>query len=409
MPNFRWLHLSDWHGGTREHGDYWPELCERFFDDLKALHREAGPWDVVLFTGDLTQSGEAGQFSQLDGFLDLLWEVLEKLGSRPLLLAVPGNHDLERPNDAEMVAVLRAWSGKPQIRDAFLDTADSPPRQLVKDAFRHYQNWWKNRQAAGIHAGLLPGDFSYTFAKGEGKNAVKIGILGLNSAFLQLADGKYQGKLALHTRQFHAACGGNGPAWAKEHHLCLLLTHHPQDWLRPDVRKEVRQFIDTPGRFAAHLFGHRHEASLIHISEGDAPGRNVWQSPSLFGSEYFQDAAGGSQQRLFGYSAGRLAITGQDSAELTFWPRIAEPHQAGPLVFRADHAVVYENTIHTRPVAVKLNRHFAGHIEQASLAPTSVATGNSPANSKTNVQINTISGGNVTGNQFIVEQNNTAK
>ena len=66
-----------------------------------------------------------------------------------------------------------------------------------------------------VKSGLLPGDFAVTIEK-EG---VKLGIVGLNTSFLQLADGNYEGKLALHTQQFHAVCGGNGPAWTQDHQV----------------------------------------------------------------------------------------------------------------------------------------------------------------------------------------------
>ena len=47
-----------------------------------------------------------------------------------------------------------------------------------------------------------------------------MGIVGLNSAYLQLADGNFENKLNLDVRQFHAVCNGNGADWAKQHDLC---------------------------------------------------------------------------------------------------------------------------------------------------------------------------------------------
>ena len=59
-----WLHLTDFHQGMADQDWLWPNMQERFYEDLEYLHGECGPWDLVLFTGDLTQSGLAEEFAQ---------------------------------------------------------------------------------------------------------------------------------------------------------------------------------------------------------------------------------------------------------------------------------------------------------------------------------------------------------
>ncbi|MHC5830771.1 MAG: hypothetical protein ACYT04_86190, partial [Nostoc sp.] len=103
-----------------------------------------------------------------------------------------------------------------------------------------------------LKLGTLPGDFSATIEK-EG---AKLGIVGFNTSFLQLTGDNYEGKLALHPRQFHQACNGDGSAWAKQHNACLLLTHHPPGWLSPDSQRHLKAEITAHGRFAVHLCGH---------------------------------------------------------------------------------------------------------------------------------------------------------
>src|SRR5947207_15969570 len=102
MPNsdsFSWLHLTDFHYGLTGQFTLWPNLRAPFLEDLERLHDRSGPWDAVLFTGDLVQSGEPGQFRDMQReVLDRVWDKLGKLGSgEAVLLAVPGNHDLRRP------------------------------------------------------------------------------------------------------------------------------------------------------------------------------------------------------------------------------------------------------------------------------------------------------------------------
>ena len=99
--SFSWLHLTDFHQGMRDQDWLWPGVKEIFFEDLKRLHDKSGSWDLVLFTGDLTQRGSAEEFEKLDRLLVQLWDYFAQLGSSPKLLAVPGNHDLVRPNAKE--------------------------------------------------------------------------------------------------------------------------------------------------------------------------------------------------------------------------------------------------------------------------------------------------------------------
>src|SRR6266498_3859697 len=104
MTSVRWLHLSDLHRGMTPQKWLWANIESEFFDDLKKLYDRCGPWDLVLFTGDLTQRGGADEFSKLNETLERLYNVLRSIGSDPTFLAVPGNHDLVRPNVNDPVA-----------------------------------------------------------------------------------------------------------------------------------------------------------------------------------------------------------------------------------------------------------------------------------------------------------------
>ena len=259
MTQFSWLHLTDLHLGQKEQRWLFPNVKNEFFRDLRSLHRASGPWDLVLFSGDLTQSGEAGQFEKLEQVLDELWGLFWSLGSSPCLLAVPGNHDLDRPDQDMTPKIVEEYLANPDSRAKFWD-ADRPRHLLqtvVKESLANYKAWWdacKQRGSIEIIPGVLPGDFSATVEKGQ----VKLGILGLNTTYLQLVGGVCEGRLDLHPRQFHSACGDDGEAWADSHHACLLMTHQPPGWLTPDARAVLNGEIAKPGRFAVHLFGHMH-------------------------------------------------------------------------------------------------------------------------------------------------------
>jgi len=357
MITLTWLHLTDLHIGMSEQDWLLPGVEDRLFGDLTQLHERTSPWDLVLFTGDLVQRGDAGEFAKVEKFFQRLWALFDGFapGSRPLLLAVPGNHDLIRPGvplPAE-VRLLRQWANQSEVQDEFWKRPECPYRKVIDAAFTNYTDWWGRqefRPGNGLQTGSLPGEFSFTLEK----DGARFGLVGLNSTFLQLVAGDCKGTLALHSRQFHQACGGNGNAWAKRHHACLLLTHQPPDWLTADSQADLEQHVTDHERFAVHLFGHMHETEYRTSDVGGTGPRRYWQGRSLFGLEYF----GEGQQRSHGYAVGRITITpGDERAKMSYWPRQFKL-LGGSWEPAADERIKVDLDWHTEPVDVKLLQPF---------------------------------------------------
>jgi tetratricopeptide (TPR) repeat protein len=336
MPadTFSWLHLTDLHFGLKGQGWLWLTLRQPFLDDLALLHDRCGPWDAVLFTGDLVQSGQSAQFQGLqEQVLGPLWEQLTRLGSGDtVLVAVPGNHDLFRPNAAEDNAAIDALLDPdqfPRIAAKFWGPPDGGYRRVVNQAFAAWRDWWDgaSHRPAGIATGALPGDLAVTIAKG----GRRIGLMGLNTAFLQLGAGDYQGKLVWDPRQVQALCPNGIDRWHADHDLCLLLTHQGPDWLTPEARAQGDSEIAPAGRFALHLFGHMHEARLEAIRRGANPEAvRLCQGCSVFGMEHFGEPP--RLQRAHGYSAGQVRFADSDGGtgpQLRLWPRVAT-NRTGP-------------------------------------------------------------------------------
>jgi len=186
MTTFNWLHITDLHCGMPGQEHLWPNVKDKFLDDLHKLHEISGPWQVVFFTGDLVQSGEKEEFERLNKLLEELWNVFDRLGSRPLLIPVPGNHDLVRPSGkSPAVRLLSKWENNPEIHDEFWGEQSSDYRRIVENAFFNYLDWFGNCpwiNSAEINKGLLPGDFSISLKQED----IRIGVVGLNTTFLQL-------------------------------------------------------------------------------------------------------------------------------------------------------------------------------------------------------------------------------
>jgi len=330
LTSIGWLHFTDLHRGMAEQDHLWPTLRHELFEDLSRLAEVSGPWDLVLFTGDLTQTGRSEEFDRLTDPLGRLLEHLAHFGSRPLFLAVPGNHDLIRPRVSAVVRALRRFHDERDLQAEFWRDPESEYRALIDEAFAPFMAWNKtftslentgSGPSLSLNPGLLPGDFSATITK-EG---LRLGIVGLNSSFLQLTGDNYEGRLHLDPRQLHAACKGDGPEWLHRHHLNLLLTHHPPEWLHVGSLAQFRAEIAPPGWFEAHLFGHMHEPLAELRQIGGFRAERRLQGASLFGLESFGD---GTHQRVHGYSAGRVSVDGKQGS-LALWPRIAILAKAG--------------------------------------------------------------------------------
>lgn len=123
MAVFNWLHLSDLQMSGKGSWLLESEIREEFERDLRRLHAQVGPLDAVVVTGDLTRTGSEQEFEVVESFLAWLFADLEQRGSKPLLLAVPGDQDAFRP-------VLRGSHTSDVSRE---------------DAFRPFSQWYERQ------------------------------------------------------------------------------------------------------------------------------------------------------------------------------------------------------------------------------------------------------------------------
>ena len=329
MPEIRWLHFTDLHVGMNDADWLWPNAKHKIIKDLKDHYSEAGPWDLVLFTGDLVQQGKGELYDKLEAdFLDPLWEVFDELGCAPTLLVVPGNHDLAwQDKSSPTMKSMERWHRDDDVQEDFWGENRYGYVDVVNNAFSAFHAWWTGSKyfpKDHYKAGKLPGDFSYTFEK----DGFALGIIGLNSAFLQLTDAKdYEGRLELHHNQCKGACGDDYVDWLTGHHVNFLMTHHPAKWLHTTARG--RMHGDFMEYFALHLCGHNHRTDLLQILRGGAEHSPLqWTGRSLFGLEKYED---GKIDREHGYVAGVLSSTGE-ARGMRFWPRRREERGNGWLL-----------------------------------------------------------------------------
>jgi len=329
------IHLSDLHVGMSPQGWMWPTVKKAFLEDLRRLLGKTGAVNLVIFSGDLTQTGATEEYEALTQILQEIWDVMRVCGSDPWLFPVPGNHDLVRPRtSAAAFKALSRWWNDGELREDFWREGDDNEYQaLVEEAFAHYEAWTESLSKASIRlpdlkSGRLPGDACTCVTIGE----ARIGLMGLNSSWLQLGPGDLRQMLAVDTRQLHFLTDGRPDDWCAANDFNILVTHHPPGWLHPASLDAWRSEVYLPSRFDCHLHGHMHEPAFTSVIEGGAAARRYIQAASLFGLEQISTGV----VRLHGYSVVQL-YAASVQRRIRHWPRKALKGTDGIYKIAPDH------------------------------------------------------------------------
>ncbi|WP_080747000.1 metallophosphoesterase family protein [Comamonas thiooxydans] len=331
---FNWLHISDLHAGQSTQDWLWPTLQSQFFSDIKRLINQVGTIDLVIFSGDLTQSGSEDDFSELHKILIKIWAELKSLGSTPELFMVPGNHDLVRPKAGNINALaLKSWWTDGETKKTFWDSEDTTLRTAVNSFFSNYKSFLDKLTAENFPLvktvpGILTGDSSGIIKKGE----QRIGIIGLNSSYLHFSDTEKDPNLDIHVQQLMSVTKNNPDDWVKSNTINLLVTHHPVDWFHQSAREHFHSEINPPGRFTAHLYGHMHKQDILSLAIGGGTIKRSFQAASLFGLRKISHL---NIDRSHGYSLNNLTIN-DGKGTIKIWPRTTQIVGSGSRKFVPD-------------------------------------------------------------------------
>ena len=228
--------------------------------------------------------------------LEELWEHFARLGSSPRLVAISGNHDLIRP-DPRIAAVkaLKLWHQDDDIRNEFWTNPTSEYRSVIKDAFANFISWWQQVQVPKVEGnlGLLPGDVAVTLES----HGVKCGVIGLNTAFLQLTGEDYETRLDVSERQIHVMCDGDAGRWSELNDFNFLLTHHPIEWLHSEALRtgfagRLLHLADSWFIFAGTFMRRCLSQSVREVLRY----AGFWQGRSLFGLKAYVKGERGFEQ-----------------------------------------------------------------------------------------------------------------
>jgi predicted MPP superfamily phosphohydrolase/tetratricopeptide (TPR) repeat protein len=317
MKTITWLHVTDLHVG-QDAGWLWPNMRQKVFDDLEKLAEQTGPVDLVFFTGDIVQGGEQSEFDHAEKELANLRKLFARLGSSPRILFVPGNHDLKRPDSNSAYAMAsHSWESHTKIVDEFWSNDKFWLRKAVKKSFRNYESWVQKSGDTdpSLVKGILPGDFS---AKLDIRG-IRVGVLGLNTTYLQVDKGDYTAKLDVDLRQVNVLTGSDPKGWRDGLDIAVLLTHQPPSWLRPQGRIVLKELLASVS-IHSHFCGHLHTPNVRDLSEFGGPVQRLRQGVSLFGLDRCENNPRGR----FGYAVGQWLFS-PDGPQEFYWPRVNTP------------------------------------------------------------------------------------
>lgn len=314
----RVLHITDAHFGGEDFGGDGSTIRNNVAAEFRRslgqmIDSQITGIDIVAITGDLVTGGRWDDARhELQSFFKGLRDTLEQVGSTPLYFFVPGNHDLERTklSPAETDAIIN-WDKQQQVRQAlWTRSPDCSLTPRIYDAFSKYSDCIVELQKLGLvtlcdgcQTGVLPGDYSASFER----KGLKVGVMGLNSAFLQFD--RNAGSQPADARLAQATATipeRNLATWGDKHDICLLLTHHDSgEFLARDL---FLGEVDRPGRFAAHLCGDKHDPKHESRSEYHSSQRFTILGNALNGLR--SESSGNGLERRHGFSITEFARIG---------------------------------------------------------------------------------------------------
>jgi len=250
VSDIRIIHVTDIHF-AKDTIDQSRSMIRYLGEDLaKYTDGEAEP--ILLITGDVAYQGSSAD--QYEAFYKAYEEYIEPLGVK--VCCIPGNHDISQKYIKDNYAMLLGISDN--ISDlvklnAYLDKNEAPFRDAMEEyigfeeVFAELSTCQNSIYGQGY---LLNGGF---------------GIYCVNSGFYSFAGHKIQGRENDHGRLL---CNvGSIKKWINDNPNVknrIIAFHHPLEWFRYDVRKELENIISN--NFGLALFGHMHEASPIRSS-----------------------------------------------------------------------------------------------------------------------------------------------
>ncbi|MGU5738647.1 P-loop NTPase [Aeromonas caviae] len=239
----RWLHCSDFHIGKDRTAQ--ERLTTRIVDHVAEQVSNGFVPDLVFITGDVANSANKKEYSSFrKDFLKPLREALGGDSWDGRILAVPGNHDVDRSknNNFDRRAPLAA---KSRFFDP--DKQGKVDRDILSPRFKAYR-----QGAVADISGDWISNNAGAFSEELVIRGINVGVVGINTAWLS-KDEKDRHQLTPGFQLVDAALER-----VKDCQVCFVLGHHPLNWLDEDSTPRLKALFGQHG--VIYLHGHMHQA-----------------------------------------------------------------------------------------------------------------------------------------------------
>lgn len=240
----RILHISDLHASAKGEDDR-RRLVQAMLEDVERLV-EGGGVDLVVFSGDLADHGEADEYRIAREVL--LDPLMAKLGLKPAnIILVPGNHDVNRAQVRDLVerGLINSLGDRDRVNELLESTRDLEDATERLETWRNFATEFHSDTGNTSPAGPLGVVHEFKV------ETTSVGVAALNSAWR--ASGRDdKGKLLLGDRQVEGALEQIATA-----DIRIVVTHHPLSWLASFDADQARIEFESHG--AIVLSGHEHD------------------------------------------------------------------------------------------------------------------------------------------------------
>jgi formylglycine-generating enzyme required for sulfatase activity/predicted MPP superfamily phosphohydrolase/energy-coupling factor transporter ATP-binding protein EcfA2 len=250
MSKITILHLSDIHFRKKKDDNdiYLREnVQEKLIQAVKNHSKEHIPPDVVAVTGDIAFSGKKIEYNESLKFFKKLKTILPK---ETPILAVPGNHDVDRSKVDEFFSLQQNIVNK-KVIDKFLRNKKKI-NDFINVKFKAYKDF-VNKQSPGLYQSKA--DYFWVY-ECKDKNII---FLGLNSAWASESNEERM-NIALGNQQVMQALEKSGGIPYR-----ILLMHHPLfNWLEESDSGQWSGTVFNQCQLVLH--GHVHVDAATCIS-----------------------------------------------------------------------------------------------------------------------------------------------
>ncbi len=273
--DFAWLHLSDLHISDAYANEASRERAEldRFLEDLpRCLSADDVVPDVVLFTGDVSQSGAAGEYGHADDFFSAVKDALPPEAQDAPLFIIPGNHDVawDLINPDTEITLRRSRTSVEDYDDLLSEPGCAAERAQIQRRQVYFEEFLEH---AGKRWGQPDRDSNLHFAHiFDVKNSrLRVGIAGVNSAWLSTRKDLFDGAAGIEAGDFadldlqRLRLGSYQLRMSKRAlknaDVRIALMHHEplSEWFAEDDRALQREELSW---FDFVFRGHQHETRL---------------------------------------------------------------------------------------------------------------------------------------------------